>query len=116
MSTLLESTTRHLHRTALKRPRDGRLPGLYAAVSRVGRLVWGDGIGVAEIGSDRAPTAADQVLVASNTKTFTAGMVMQLRDRGRLALDAPLGDHVREVSHPLTIRQCLAHVSGMARE
>ena len=43
-------------------------------------------------------------------------MVMQLRDEGRLSLDDLLGDHVPEVSHPLTIRQCLAHVSGMARE
>src|SRR3954464_4554858 len=116
MSTLLESTTRRLHRTALTRQRDGRLPGLYAAVSRGGRLVWGDGIGHAEIGADRAPTADDQFLIASNTKTFTAVMVMQLRDEGRLSLDDLLGDHVREVSHPLTIRQCLSHVSGMARE
>ena len=43
-------------------------------------------------------------------------MVMQLRDEGRLSLDDLLGDHVPEVSHPITIRQCLAHVSGMARE
>ena len=83
---------------------------------RGGELVWGDGIGVVEVGADRAPTADDQFLVASNTKTFTAVMVMQLRDEGRLALDDLLGDHMPEVSHPLTIRQCLAHVSGMARE
>jgi CubicO group peptidase (beta-lactamase class C family) len=116
MATLLESTTRQLRRTAVAKQRSGRLPGLYAGVCRGGELVWGDGIGVVELGADHAPTADDQFLVASNTKTFTAVMVMQLRDEGRLALDDLLGDHVPEVSHPLTIRQCLAHVSGMARE
>ena len=116
MVALLDSTARHLRRTALAKQRTGRLPGLYAGVCRGGELVWGDGIGVVEVGADRAPTADDQFLVASNTKTFTAVMVMQLRDEGRLGLDDLLGDHVPEVSHPITVRQCLAHVSGMASE
>jgi CubicO group peptidase (beta-lactamase class C family) len=116
VTTLLETTTRSLHTIALAKQRDGRVPGLFAGVCRGGELVWGDGVGVAEIGSDRAPGPDDQFLVASNTKTFTAVMVMQLRDEGRITLDDLLGDHVSEVSHPITIRQCLAHVSGMARE
>jgi CubicO group peptidase (beta-lactamase class C family) len=116
MAPLLETTTRSLHRIALDKQREGRVPGVYAAVCRRGELAWGEGIGVAEIGTDRAPGPDDQFLIASNTKTFTAVMVMQLRDEGRLSLDDLLGDHVREVSHPLTIRQCLSHVSGMARE
>jgi CubicO group peptidase (beta-lactamase class C family) len=113
---LLDSTTRSLRRIALDRQREGRVPGLYAAVSSGGDLVWGTGIGLADVGDERAPRADDQFLVASNTKTFTAVMVMMLRDEGRLSLDDLLGHHVAEVSHPITIRQCLAHVSGMARE
>jgi CubicO group peptidase (beta-lactamase class C family) len=101
---------------ALDQQRDGRVPGLYAGVGRGGGLIWGAGIGQAEIGDERAPAPDDQFLIASNTKTFIAVMVMQLRDEGRLSLDDLLGDHVPEVSHPITIRQCLAHVSGMARE
>jgi CubicO group peptidase (beta-lactamase class C family) len=101
---------------ALDQQRDGRVPGLYAGVARGGGLIWGAGIGQAEIGDERAPAPDDQFLIASNTKTFIAVMVMQLRDEGRLSLDDLLGDHVPEVSHPITIRQCLAHVSGMARE
>src|SRR4029078_10099257 len=113
---LLDSTARHLRRTALGKQRSGRLPGLYAGVCRGGELVWGDGVRGVGVGRGRAPPADDQFLVASNTKTFTAVMVMQLRDEGRLALDDLLGEHVPEVSPPLTIGQCLAHVSGMARE
>jgi len=116
VTSLLDTTTRSLHRIALDKQREGRVPGLFAGVCRGGELAWGDGIGVAEIGSERAPGPDDQFLVASNTKTFTAVMVMQLRDEGRLTLDDLLGDHLSEVSHPITIRQCLAHVSGMARE
>ena len=43
-------------------------------------------------------------------------MVMQLRDEGRLTLDDRIGDHLADVSHPTTIRQGLAHVSGLQRE
>jgi CubicO group peptidase (beta-lactamase class C family) len=116
MSPLLDTTTRCLRRIALGKQREGRVPGLYAAVCRGGGLAWGDGIGVADLDGDRAPGPDDQFLIGSNTKTFIAVMVMQLRDEGRLALDDLLGDHVPEVSHPITVRQCLAHVSGMARE
>jgi CubicO group peptidase (beta-lactamase class C family) len=116
VTALLDTTTRSLHRIALAKQRKGRVPGLYAAVCRDGALAWGEGIGLADVGGDRPPGPDDQFLVASNTKTFTAVMVMQLRDEGRLTLDDLIGDHVPEVSHPITIRQCLAHVSGMARE
>jgi CubicO group peptidase (beta-lactamase class C family) len=116
VTALLDTTTRALRLIALDKQREGRVPGLFAGVARGGRLVWGEGIGQADLGADRAPTEDDQFLVASNTKTFVAVMVMQLRDEGRLSLDDLLGDHVPEVSHPITIRQCLAHVSGMARE
>ena len=116
MPALLDTTTRSLHRIALKKQRDGRVPGLYAAVCRGGEQLWGEGIGRADLAGERTPGPDDQYLIASNTKTFIAVMVMQLRDEGRLSLDDLLGDHVPEVSHPITIRQCLAHVSGMARE
>jgi CubicO group peptidase (beta-lactamase class C family) len=116
MPSLQDTTARSLRRIALEKQREGRVPGLFAGVAREGRLIWGEGVGQADVGADRAPTADDQFLIASNTKTFVAVMVMQLRDAGRLSLDDLLGDHVPEVSHPITIRQCLAHVSGMARE
>jgi CubicO group peptidase (beta-lactamase class C family) len=116
VTDLLDTTTRSLHRIALQKQRDGRVPGLYAAVCRGGEQLWSEGIGRADVETGRPPRSDDQYLIASNTKTFIAVMVMQLRDEGRLSLDDLLGDHVPEVSHPITIRQCLAHVSGMARE
>ena len=115
-TALLDTTHRALRRIALDTQRDHRVPGLYAGVQRGGELLWGDGIGRRAVEADVSPGPDDQFLVASNTKTFTAVMVMQLRDEGRLDLGDRVGDHLAEVTHPLTIRQGLAHVSGMQRE
>ena len=85
MPELHESTVRALHRIALEKQVKGRVPGLYAGVVRDGGLVWGEGIGAADVTApDVPPTVDDQFLVASNSKTFTAVLVMQLRDEGRL--------------------------------
>lgn len=118
MPELQQTTVRALHRIALDRQVKGRVPGLYAGVVRDGGLVWQEGIGAADVSVPQvAPTPDDQFMVASNTKTFTAVQVMQLRDEGRLSLDDTLDQHIPEVTHPgVTIRQALAHSSGMQRE
>lgn len=117
-SPLLDTTTRTLRQLALDHQRTGRVPGLYAGVQRGGELVWGTGVGLADLDDPArgAPGLDEQFLVASNTKTFTAVMVMQLRDAGRLDLDDPLSRHLPEVTHPVTVRQALAHLSGLQRE
>jgi CubicO group peptidase (beta-lactamase class C family) len=118
MAALQDTTTRALHRIALDKQVKGRVPGLYAGVVRGGGFVWHEGIGAADVSVPQiAPTAEDQFMVASNTKTFTAVQVMQLRDEGRLSLDDTLDQHIDEVTQPgITIRQALAHSSGMQRE
>ncbi|HET6652010.1 MAG TPA: serine hydrolase domain-containing protein [Nocardioides sp.] len=118
MPALLDTTARKLHRIALDKQVKGRVPGLYAGVVRDGGFVWQEGIGAADITAPMVPPSADdQYLVASNSKTFTAVLVMQLRDEGKLSLDDTLEQHVAEVTHPgVTIRQALAHVTGMQRE
>ena len=116
--TLRDATTQRLHRIVLDRQRKDRIPGVFAGVLRGGGLLWQDGIGVARLDEpDVPPGDDDQFLIASNTKTFTATMVMQLRDEGRLDLDDTLDRLVPDVTQPgLTVRQCLSHVSGMQRE
>ena len=118
MAHLNDTTTRALHRIALEKQVKGRVPGLYAGVVRGGGLVWHEGIGAADISVPQVPpTVDDQYLVASNSKTFTAVLVMQLRDEGKLSLDDTLDVHIPEVTHAgVTIRSALAHASGMQRE
>ncbi|AKU18114.1 serine hydrolase domain-containing protein [Luteipulveratus mongoliensis] len=109
---------RELTRLATKRQVEGRVPGLLSAVARDGKLLWSKGIGAAELSQpDVAPGVDTHFQVASNTKTFTAVMVMQLRDEGRLTLDDTVDQHISETTHPqVTIRQLLAHTTGMQRE
>ncbi|WP_375491579.1 serine hydrolase domain-containing protein [uncultured Jatrophihabitans sp.] len=111
-------TTAALDRIARDRQRKHRVPGLYAGVLRGGEIAWGLGVGAADVDDlDTAPGPDDQFLIASNSKTFTAVLVLQLRDEGRLALDDPLDKHLPSVTHPgVTIRSLLSHVSGMQRE
>jgi CubicO group peptidase (beta-lactamase class C family) len=116
--TLRDDTTQALRRIAVDKQRKDRVPGLFAGVVRAGGLLWHHGVGAARLDEPATPPGPDdQFLVASITKTFTAAMVMQLRDEGRLALDDTLDALLPEVTRPaVSVRQCLAHASGMQRE
>jgi CubicO group peptidase (beta-lactamase class C family) len=57
-----------------------------------------------------------QYRIGSITKTFTAVLVLQLRDAGELSLDDPLTRHVPESTHAPTLGRMLAHASGLQRE
>ena len=73
--------------------RDWRSPGVSAGVVVDGRLAWSAHVGAARLdpaGSAGSAGPADddtQVMIGSITKTFTAILVLQLRDEGRLTLD-----------------------------
>ncbi len=62
--------------------------------------------------------------VGSVTKVFTALMLMQLRDAGKLQLDDPIETYLPEFkiksrfpdARPATFRQVAAHYSGLPRE
>ena len=63
------------------------------------------------------PDEFTQYRIGSITKTFTAVLVLALRDEGKLSLDDRLTRFVPETKHSsLTIRQMLAHASGLQRE
>ncbi len=111
-----QSTASLLRRTVLEHQRSARVPGIHASVVRRGEVLWEAGVGTAEVGTERTPGREDQFLVASNTKTFVATMVMQLRDEGRLDLEDRLSDHLPGLPPAVTVRDALSHVSGMQRE
>ena len=66
MSSLPDDTQRHLHRAALRHQREGRVPGLAAAVVRSGELLWFAGIGTTRVGSPETPGPDHQYLVGSH--------------------------------------------------
>lgn len=118
MADITEESRTALRRLLLTRQADDRVPGIFGGVMRDGGLIWAEGVGVADLDRPAEPPAVDdQFLIASNTKTFTAVLIMALRDEGKLSLDDTLETFVPESKHAgITIRQMLAHVSGMQRE
>ena len=95
-------TARSLSRLAHDAQRATRTPGLVAGVAETGEVHWCEGIGRADLDVPGVPLGPDtQYPVASNTKTFTAVLVMQLRDEGRLDLDDRLGEHLPDLRHEI---------------
>ena len=66
-----------------------RVPGGAAGVICGDELAWSAGAGFADIADEKATDPAMLYGIASITKTFTGTAIMQLRDAGRLDLDAP---------------------------
>jgi len=113
---LLPETRRALHHRIAVGQAEGRTPSLVGAVVRDGQAVW---TGSRSCVDGHAPDVNTQYRIGSITKTFAAVLVMRLRDAGRLDLDDPVDKHLggrAPAADGLTIRQLLAHTSGLAAE
>ena len=102
-----------------------RLVGASVGVVRDQELVWTKGFGFADIETGRAPDEHTIYRVASNTKTFTATAIFQLRDEGKLLLDDPVVNYIPEFAsvkpakasvESVTLRRLLCHHSGLMGE
>lgn len=111
---LLPSTRRALlHRIAIAQA-EGRAPSLVAAVVRDGQTVW---TGARSSVAGHEPDEGVQYRIGSITKTFTAVLVLRLRDEGLLDLADPLEKYVPDTGvGEVTILQLLAHTGGLAAE
>ncbi|MFE0510997.1 serine hydrolase domain-containing protein [Streptomyces sp. NPDC058964] len=111
---LLPGTRRALlHRIAVAQA-EGRTPSLVAAVVRDGKAVWhGSRTSV----DGHAPDENVQYRIGSITKTFTAVLVLRLRDEGLLDLGDALEKHLPGTgAGEATIAELLAHTGGLAAE
>ncbi|MFJ8943891.1 serine hydrolase domain-containing protein [Streptomyces sp. NPDC102395] len=111
---LLPGTRRALlHRIAVAQA-EGRAPSLVAAIVREGRAVWH---GARTSVDGHGPDENVQYRIGSITKTFTAVLVMRLRDEGALDLEDPLEKYLPGTgAGEATIAQLLAHTGGLAAE
>ncbi|MFE9771142.1 serine hydrolase domain-containing protein [Streptomyces sp. NPDC005931] len=111
---LLPTTRRALlHRIAVAQA-EGRAPSVVAAVVRGGQSVW---TGARTSVEGHAPDGDVQYRIGSITKTFTAVLVLRLRDEGVIDLGDALEEHLPGTGvGEATIAELLAHAGGLAAE
>ncbi|TDV52193.1 serine hydrolase domain-containing protein [Actinophytocola oryzae] len=69
--------------------------------------------GYADVARRERADVRQRFRIASNTKAFTAAVVLQLVGEKRLALDAPVSRWLPEVPGDITVRGLLNHTSGL---
>jgi len=76
---------------------------------------WVGSAGAAELGGAAKPPTNGHVRIGSNTKTFTATVVLQLVAEGKVGLDTPAADYLPEfgLDERITVRMLLQHTSGV---
>ncbi|MEV7344887.1 serine hydrolase domain-containing protein [Streptomyces sp. NPDC093544] len=111
---LLPATGRALlHRIAVAQA-EGRAPSLVASVVRGRETIW---TGARTSVDGHGPDENVQYRIGSITKTFTAVLVLRLRDEGLLDLGDPLEKHLPGTgAGEATIAELLAHTAGLAAE
>ncbi len=90
-------------------------PGLTLSVRLSNGDRWSGAAGIAELQTGKTMTLGMGFRVGSNTKPFTAVVVLQLVEEGLLDLDDPLSDFLPEYTQwgAITVRQLLAMRSGI---
>ncbi|MFF9896679.1 serine hydrolase domain-containing protein [Streptomyces longispororuber] len=105
-------------RAALDRTVAAGAPGAFAVVRDHGATEQDETVAVGKANLDGTPmNGAWRFRVGSNTKMFTAALVLRLADQGRIDLDRPVRDHLPAGTLPegwnMTTRQVLQHRSGV---
>lgn len=93
---------------------EGRLNGA-VLVAEDGKVVYAKAFGYADFETRRPNDLDTEFEIASVSKTFTATAVLQLVERGRIDLNAPLTRYLPDFPYPaITVHQLLSHSSGLA--
>ena len=95
-------------------PADG--PGAAVIVIDDGKVVYAGGQGLADLSAKRKITPATVFRLGSLTKQFTASVILQLEQEGRLSLSDPLSKFLPDYPTPgadATIAQLLNHTAGI---
>lgn len=110
-----DKTVARLQRVIDNQVANKGVPGLQVAVRLPGGETWVGTAGQAELDPGRPVGQDTQFAIASVTKTFTAALILQLVDEGKIDLDATFGSYFRDAPRKdkVTIRQLLSHTSGI---
>lgn len=109
---------------AEKQRQDVGIPGLSLAIVFDQETILAEGFGHSDLQKKIPADSKTAYCVASVTKLFTATMLMQLRDMGKLSLDDPMEKFIPNVnvksrfrdSRPASFREIASHTSGLPQE
>ncbi|GAC1651559.1 MAG: hypothetical protein NVS9B15_11850 [Acidobacteriaceae bacterium] len=86
-------------------------------VAEHGQVLYAGGVGAADMEKHVANTAETRFGIASITKQFTAALVLQQVEQGRVRLDGKLSDYLpwyrKDSGGRITIEELLHHTSGL---
>ncbi|NBW96957.1 MAG: class A beta-lactamase-related serine hydrolase [Planctomycetia bacterium] len=107
---------------------DGSIVGAVVLATDREQTLLHEALGLADLASARPMVADSLFWIASMTKPMTAAAVMMLVDEGKVALDEPVATYLSEFrdlrvaaaggtdrapARPITVRDLLAHTSGL---
>jgi len=99
-----------------------QIPAMSVVLVRGNEVLWAQGFGLADVAKQRAATPATVYRAGSLGKPLTAIGVMQLAEKGRIDIDAPLAGYLPAFSirsrfdttaEPITVRSVLCHHAGL---
>ncbi len=119
--TLDESTLGWVNRMIEASMEVNEIPGFAIGIVKDGRIVYSQGYGVAERGTQRPMTTQTLAPAAALSVQFTAAAILQLAAQGKIELDAPVTAYLPAVAPvdprfaAITVRHLLANGSGLAQ-
>ena len=86
-------------------------------VAEKGKVVFAKGYGLADVEQNIPNTPETKFMIGSITKQFTAMLVTQLIEKGKLRLDNTISDFVpnfpKDIGDRITVEMLLCHTSGL---
>ncbi|MGD9892590.1 MAG: serine hydrolase domain-containing protein, partial [Dehalococcoidia bacterium] len=118
MTATLTSAPPALEQLVSEQMREWSVPGVVVGILHDGQIeTWG--FGVTSIETEQPVTGDTLFQIGSITKVFTATLIMQLVDEGRLDLDAPVRSVLPSfrleddaATESVTPRHLLTHTTG----
>ncbi len=92
------------------------VPAVSVAITRGDHIVWQYGFGMADLENFVPAKDTTVYRIASVSKPITAAAVMQLAEKGKIGLDAPIQQYVPAFPRkpfPIAVRNLLTHTSGI---
>jgi D-alanyl-D-alanine carboxypeptidase len=89
--------------------------GATIAIVQGGAIVYTRGYGLRDVARSLPADVHTRYEIGSITKQFTAAAILQLKEAGKIDLDATVATYLPSLSHAkeITIRQLLTHTSGL---